>query len=356
MARGPRDDVALRVLAGLDGDRVVAGIERGGKERAVLARVRVPAVAVPHALGAEDAVVGHHLVAVDHVHVPGRAVLQRQAADAHVFAVAQVDQPRAHAAGDRVVVFARCHQRGVFGEVVLQPLPLAVDHPQAEHLAAAGNRATAVDEHVLAVRPGRVIHVPEVQHARVARHLIALKAARDARQIVLHVRRALQHRALVEEDLHVAVAAQRARHVHARREIDAVAFPAVVKGALERGGVERLSVAASAIGRLRHVDAASARGRLCLRGQGNRPGLRLTGHAQFIAGLRRKAFDRAVRAVRLHRLSPVERHGIGLLRRGRFRLVPVQGQRVVRRAHKEFQAVHRVLPSSHERVTLGLPP
>lgn len=44
------DDVALRVLAGLDGHRIVAGAELAGEDRAVGGGIRIPAIAVPHAV------------------------------------------------------------------------------------------------------------------------------------------------------------------------------------------------------------------------------------------------------------------------------------------------------------------
>ena len=88
MRAGTVDFVALGVFAALDGDSVVPREELRRKQRAVRRGVRVPAVAVPDALGHKGAVVGLDVVAVDHVDVPGRAVFQRDTADPDVLTVA----------------------------------------------------------------------------------------------------------------------------------------------------------------------------------------------------------------------------------------------------------------------------
>ena len=88
MRAGTVDFVALGVLAALDGDSVVPRGELRRKQRAVRRGIRVPAVAVPDALGHKGAVVGLDVVAVDHVDVPGRAVFQRDTADPDVLTVA----------------------------------------------------------------------------------------------------------------------------------------------------------------------------------------------------------------------------------------------------------------------------
>ena len=165
MSAGAADFVALRIFAGLDGHSVAAGGKLAGKQRAVGAGVRVPAVAVPHALGYKAAVVGSDVVAVDHVLVPAGTVFQRQAVYPHIAAVAHVDQPRPHPAGDGPLVLALGHQGGVLGQVVLQVLLLVGDDLLSQFAAAAGNGALAADDHVFAVRPGGVVQRAQVQKA-----------------------------------------------------------------------------------------------------------------------------------------------------------------------------------------------
>ena len=85
---GSVDFIALRIFAGFDGDGIILGFKLSCKQGAVCGGVRVPAVAVPDAARTQYAVVGYNVVAVNHVDIPRRAILQGQPSDADMDAVA----------------------------------------------------------------------------------------------------------------------------------------------------------------------------------------------------------------------------------------------------------------------------
>src|SRR5699024_6640163 len=134
---GAADPVALGVFARLDGHRVVLCIKGGGKQGAPLAGIGVPAVAVPDPLRAEGAVVGDDVPAIDHVHVPARAVGQGQARNADVLAVGQVDEPSPDPAGDGVFALSGFDQVLHGGQLVFHSLLFRLDGGPGQGVAAA---------------------------------------------------------------------------------------------------------------------------------------------------------------------------------------------------------------------------
>ena len=250
---GTVDAVSLGVFARLDGHRIVLGVEGAAKEGAVLAGIRVPAVAVPDALGAEGAVIGDNVPAVNHVDIPAGAVGQGQARNPHMGAVAQVDEPAPDPAGDGILIFAGLDQVLHGGQFLFHPLPLRGNGPPGQIVSAAADGALAPDADILAVGPGGMIQRAKVQQAGIAHHFGTLKAARDAGFIILRPGRPLQDGVLVQPDFQMAVAKQGAGAIDARREIDIFLRAAGVQNPLQGGGVVGFAVPYRAPGLCRHI-------------------------------------------------------------------------------------------------------
>ena len=63
--------------------------------------------------------VRHNIPGIDHVHVPAGPVLQSKAGDAHVLAVAQVDQPSSGPARNGVLIFTFLHLVAQSGDIIV---------------------------------------------------------------------------------------------------------------------------------------------------------------------------------------------------------------------------------------------
>ena len=192
------DDVALRVLAGLDGHRIVAGAELAGEDRAVGGGIRVPAIAVPYAIRFDNTVVGDDLVGVDHVQVPAGTVGKGQPLHPDVPAIAHVDKARPDAARNGVGVLAGGHEVCVLRKVFFQACPLIFNDAACQQPAAGGNGALAPQDDVFAVRPSGMVERAEVQQAAVTFHLGTLKSAGDAGQVIFRLGSALQDGSFVQ--------------------------------------------------------------------------------------------------------------------------------------------------------------
>ena len=174
--------------------------------------------------------------------VPAGPVRQGEAADAHILAVAQVDQPAPHPPRNGVLVFTGPDQIGHGGPFLLEALPLRLDGTPRQRIAAAPDNPFAVDPYPLAVGPCGVVQMPKVQQALVALHLDALKPAGDTGQVVLRAVGTLQHRTLLQIDLGVPMACQPSGQVDPRREVDHLVGAAVVQSPLQRRPVHGLAV------------------------------------------------------------------------------------------------------------------
>ena len=165
----------------------------------------------------------------------------------------------------------------------------------------------------------------QLQQALIAVHFGALEAAADLGQVIRGIIRALQYRAFRQMQRHIAVQAQRAGAVHARREIHFLARPAGVDGGLQRGGIQFFAVARRAEIGGTELPARGGHARVGLRKAG------FTGVQRGVKnGVRRQRRQGAVRPVAAVRLPPVQAQAVLLIRRGARGLLPPEGERAGR--------------------------
>ena len=295
-------------------------MEFRGEQGAVLAGIRIPAVPVPYALRAEDAVVRHDVPAVQHVHVPAGPVFQRQPGNPDVLAVAQVDQPAPGPSGNRMLVLVFFNFITQRCQLFLQPFLFRLDDVQGQLLSAAPDGSAAENPHVPAVCPGAVIHLPQVQQTLVAHHLCAFKPAPDLGQIIRRILRPLQHRAFLQPHRHAAVQPQGSGQVNAPGEENLFPLSAGVQRGLQRLRVQGCSVARGA--EIRHRQAF----RRLLRPRGNLADLfSVHLHPDRVLRFRLQPVKKAVRPVRLPHGSATQHRPVFRPRRRTFRLIPPQG-------------------------------
>ena len=332
---GAADAVALGVFAGLDGHHVVPGGEPAGEQRAALAGIGVPAVAVPHAFRAEGAVVGDDVLAVDHMDVPAGAVLQGQAGDAHVGAVAQVDEPSPHPAGDGIFVLAAGHQGGVLFQVRLQLLPFPFYGGQGQGAAAAPDGAMAIDAHMAAAGPALVAEAAQVQQALVTLLLDTLEPGPDPRGVVVGVPAALQYRSLLQIERHIAVQPQGAGEKDPGRKVDFHIPAAGVDGCLQGLGVQGLAVPHSAeVPRIQPGQPRSGGGPAGPQGPALQPDF------QGVFGRGGKSRQGAVGVGHRHRNAPPGADLVTAVCRCPGGFVPVEGQGIGGGANADGRIVH----------------
>ena len=201
--------------------------------------------------------IGDDVPGVDHLHVPAGPVLQGQAGDAHVFAIAQVDEPSPGPARNGIVVFALLHLIAQGGDIIRQPRLFRFDDVQGQGLPAAAYGSLSADQHVPAVGARVVVQIAQVQQALIAFHFGAFKAAGDFGQIIVGVCRSLQNRSFHQMDGHIAVQPQAAGQKHALGKIDFFLRPAIVQGFLQGGGIQGHAVSHGKIGSLTYVNGAA---------------------------------------------------------------------------------------------------
>lgn len=240
-----------------------------------------------------------------------------------------------------ILIIAAGDEVGVFRQVILEMLPLIGDDLVGQGLAAAGDGALAPDDHIETVVALLVVHLAQVEQAGIAAHLGALKAAGDAGLVIHDLGSALQHGALVQIELHIAVQAQRTGQVGARRQIDRTAGAAGINGPLQSRGVLGHAVALGPVGGFGHVDAL-AFGAGAQHAGAHR--LVFKHHVHPVFGLGFQIFQGKMGAVGGTGRFVVEVNGIFRLRAGSGRLIPVQHSMVRRAAGKQMTFKHFGIP------------
>ena len=254
--------------------------------------------------------------------IPACAVCKCQPFHPDVPAVAHVDKSRPDAPRNRIGIFAGRNKSGILGKVVLQPFPLACNDALCQQFSAGCNRSLAAQNYVFTVWPGSMVKRTEVQQAAVALHLSALKAAGNARQIILWVCCALQHSSFFKVKFHIAVQTQCACAVNTCRKIDLFTLAAVVDGFLQGGSIHGLSIAHSRIRRCSHIQTAF--GRCCPDSQfpnAAAPPL----NEQRIGRFRTQILQCTVGLLGMSSSGIVQQDGIGFDRTGSGGLIPEQG-------------------------------
>ena len=319
----PGNDIALRILSAFDRHRVIPGAEAAGKEGAVRAGVRIPPVAIPDAGRLEEAVVRDNMVRIDHMHIPACAVFQRQTGDAHMTAVAQVDQPPAGTSRNRIVVFVFLHLVAEGLNIAPEAFTLRLNDAKAQRLSAPADFALPIDQDIFTVRPGCMVQGAQIQEALVAFHLRAFKTAVDLREVILRRFGSHQHRAFSDTQRHIAVQTKRTGEIDALGNHHACVRTARVNRLLQCLRIHGFPVAHRAEVRYRDLSEAFS-------------GFHGGFAEQFVPHEDRKAADRffrklfqsAVGCIRLKLCIPVC-HSEGFFSRCLFGFFPPQRDRTV---------------------------
>ena len=187
--------------------------------------------------------------------IPGGGIAERETCDQHVIAIRDIQEARTNAARHGIVIFAGFDKRLVGGKEILEALALKLDHLVAKRKTAAEDRTLTAQNDIAAVRARLMVKRTHIQKRAIAFHLQALKAARNAREIILGALTALDRGALIEIDLRIAMQAKRARQIRARGEIEASVGRQIVKRLLKDRTLQSLAVTRSKIGRFGDIDA-----------------------------------------------------------------------------------------------------